>query len=393
MDSRHGVLRVVHREYRRIWRSPRYVLLLTVGIAIMFVFFATLTQDGMPQRLPVGVVDMDGTFLSRRLCHELNTTQGVRVAAVYNSHTEARKAMQRGEIFAFYEIPAGTYNEVLQFHAPHFGLYSNTAYLLAGNLAYKQLATLGMLAAGAVQREVYRKKGYTDDQAMGLMMPAEIDAHLISNPLSSYSMYLMTTLIPAVIAFIVLSHMSYLIGRESKERTLRSWLRKADNNVLRAVVGKMLPYTLHYSLLLLIANVLMFGPMHFTLEGSWWLMVLASVLLVVGVQCAAVFICGCLPDANFAMGVTAVYGALCFSLSGFSFPVEAMPSIFTGISWLYPIRHYYLIYRDVAIFGNGLEHCWPYVCALLSFALMAFVGVWMMRRNLQKTGVLKPAEQ
>ena len=377
--------RVINRELRRIVRKPRYVILLTLGIAFTFLFFATMMKEGQPENLPVAVVDEDGSYMSRRVCHEINATQGVKVVAVYNNHLEARQAMQRGEIFAFYEIPAGTYNELLQFHAPHFGLYSNPAYLLAGTLSYKQLATMGMLAAGAVQREVLRKKGYDEEQIMGLIMPVEFDTHLVGNPCANYQVYLMTTLIPAVIAFICLLHTIYLIGREREEHTIRELMRKAGGNGLHAIAGKMVPYTVHYSLLLLIANFLMFGPMHFPLEGSWWIMVLASVLLIVAAQGVGVFIGGCLPDASFSMGVGAVYGALCFSLSGFSFPVEAMPRLFYGLSWLYPIRHYYRIYSDTAIFGSGFEHSWPYFCALVAFGVLALIGIWMFEKQYERS--------
>ena len=99
-----GVIRVTHREMRKILLEPRYLIILFAGIVFSFIFFATMTKEGQPTRLPVGVVDMDGTFLSRRICHEINATQGVSVHAVYDNHSEARKAMQRGEIYAFYEI-------------------------------------------------------------------------------------------------------------------------------------------------------------------------------------------------------------------------------------------------------------------------------------------------
>ncbi len=167
------------REMRRICRNPRHIVIMTLGVIFTFVFFATITSNGQPTNLSVAVVDMDGTYLSRRICHEINATQGVSVKAVYNNHTEARKAMQRGDIFAFYEIPKGTYNDLLQFRSPHFVLYVNSTYMLAGTLSYKQLATMGMLATGAVQREVYRKKGFSDDQIMGLIQPIEYDLSLI----------------------------------------------------------------------------------------------------------------------------------------------------------------------------------------------------------------------
>ena len=130
--KKYPVHRVFRRECRRLINAPRYLILLTLGAVLTFVIFATMTNKGQPQRLPVGVVDLDGSYLSRRICHELDATSGVKVHAVYNNHMEARRAMQRGEIYAFYEIPAGTYNNVLQFKAPHFVLYNNAAYLLAG---------------------------------------------------------------------------------------------------------------------------------------------------------------------------------------------------------------------------------------------------------------------
>lgn len=370
--------RVVNRELRRLWRSPRYLILLTLGVVLTFVVFATMTGEGQPQNLPVAVVDMDGSYLSRRICHEMDATQGVRVTAVYNNHTQARRAMQRGEIFAYYEIPKGTYNELLQFRSPKLVLYTNSAYMLAGTLSYKQLATMGMLATGAVQREVMRKKGYADDEIMGLIQPVEFDTRSIGNPWIHYGNYLMTTLIPAVIAFIALMHTTYVTVREREERTFKNWMRKAGGRPLRAMVGKMLPYTFHYTLLLWIADLIMFGPMHFPMAGSWGLMMLNGALLIFAAQCAACFIAGCIPEAPLAMGVSAIYSAMSFSLSGFSFPVDSMPRLFEPLSWLYPIRHYFLNYVDIAIYGQGFGTIWPHVCALMAFGLLLVAGAAMM---------------
>lgn len=373
-----SVLRVLYRELRRIWLNPRYFIIMTLGIAFTFVFFATITKEGQPKRLSVAVVDMDGSYLSRRICHEINATPGVKVAAVYNNHTEARKAMQRGDIFAFYEIPKGTYNDLLQFRSPHFVLYVNSAYMLAGTLSYKQLATMGMLATGAVQREVYRKKGYNDEQIMGLIQPIEYDTRNIGNPWINYGNYLMTTLIPAVIAFLVLMHTAYVIARERQEKTVKSWLRRAGNNTLYALIGKMIPYTVWYTLLCLLANLIMFGPMGFPLEGSWMLLVVSSILLIFAAQCAGCFIACAIPDPPLTMGISALYSAMSFSLSGFSFPVESMPRFFYSFSWLYPIRHYFRNFSDIAIYGNGFSICWPRLCALMAFGILLILGAYLL---------------
>lgn len=383
---RNSVFRVFLRECRRLGSQPRYLVILTLGVIVTFVVFATMTREGQPTRLPVGVVDLDGSYVSRRICHELDATAGVHVHAVYSNHMEARRAMQRGEIFAFYEIPAGTYNDVLQFRSPHFVLYNNASYLLAGTLCYKQLATMGMLAAGAVQREVLRKKGYDDEQIMGLIQPVAFETRNISNPWINYGIYLMTTLIPAVIAFVALMHTAYAIASERRQRTVKRWMRKAHGNTLYALLGKMLPYTLWYSLLALVANFIMFGPMHYPLMGSWMIIVLSTVLLIFAAQCAGVLIASCINDPPLAMSVCTLYSAMSFSLSGFSYPIESMPPVFQSFCWLYPIRHYFLTYREVAIYGNGFSHCWPHLAALIAFWLMLLVAAVMFDwQNRKKT--------
>ena len=376
--------RVVNRELRRIWHSPRYLVILTLAAVLSFVFFATLTEEGQPQKLHVGVVDLDHSYLSRRLCHELEATQGVSVAAVYDNHTEARMAMQRGEIFAFYEIPAGTYNELLQFHAPRFSLYTNQSYLLAGSLSYRQLATMGKLAAGAVQREVLRKKGYKDDAIMGLIQPVALETHAVGNTKASYCIYLMTTLIPGILALLALLHTAYVIGRERQERTVKSWMRKAGGDALKAMWGKALPYTCYYSMLLLLANVIMYGPMGMPLEGSWLLLALHSVLLIVAGQSAAMFLMGCVPDPSVAMSLTSAYATLSFTMCGFSFPVDAMPLPMQSFSLMFPLRHYFLAMRDIAFFGNGFDICWPQTAMLTAFWLLSLIGAAMLNRQYER---------
>ncbi len=378
------IYRVFLRESRRLIRYPRYLVILTIGAVFSFIFFATMTNEGQPQRLPVGVVDMDGSYLSRRICHELDATPGVKVKEVFGNHEAARRAMQRGEIYAFYEIPKGTYNEVLQFHAPKFVLYNNACYLLAGTLCYKQLATMGMLAAGGVQREVLRKKGHGEDDIMGLIQPVAFETRNISNPWINYGVYLMTTLIPAIMAFIVLMHTAFSIVRERQRRTVKHWMKKANGSALYALLGKMLPYTLWYTMLTLTANLAMFGFMDFPMNGSWLLMVLNTVLLIVAAQCAGGFIASCINDPSLAMSVCTIYSAMSFSLSGFSFPIDAMPGFFKSFSWLYPIRHYFLNYTDIAINGNNLHQCWPHFCALIAFGLLLIIGAMVLKGQVNK---------
>lgn len=369
------------REVRSIRSHPRYLILMTVGILFSYVFFITLTSEGQPQNLPIGVVDHDGSYLSRRLCHELDATQGVSVQSVYCSHAEARRAMQRQEIYAFVEIPKGTYSRMLDFQQPHIAFYSNNAYLLAGSLSNKTLVTIGKLASGAVHREILKKKGFSEQDAMGIIQPIEFDTHCIGNPMTSYQPYLLTTLLPGIIALIVLLMTIFVVAREQKAGTVQQWFSAARGNLLCALSGKLFPYLVWFSLLGIIGNIIFYGPLQLSCYGSPWLVAAAMVMLILAAQCMGVFITALISDTHMGICIGAIYGALSFTMSGFSFPVENMPLPLQSVSLLFPLRHHYLIYSKVAIYGGGFADCWSQFCALLCFVLAGLVGALIMARQ------------
>ena len=165
---------------------------------------------------------------------------------------------------------------------------------------------------------------------------------------------------------------------------MRSWMRKAGGNAFRAFLGKMMPYTFHYTLLMLLTELLMYGQMHFPMAGSWPLLMLVSLLLVTAAQCAGCFLMGCVPDPSVAMSLTSAYGTLAFSMCGFSFPVDAMPLPMQIFSLLFPLRYYFLAMRDITLFGNGIAVCWPEVCVLIAFWLLLLVGAFMFQRQYER---------
>lgn len=372
------------RELRQLKAHPRYLILMSLVWVFCYLFFISLMYEGTPEKLPIAIVDHDGSYLSRRLCHEINATQGVSVVAVYNNHREARMAMQRQDIYAFYEIPKNIYSDVLAFKAPHVALYANNAYLLAGSFSYKTLATIGKLAAAAVQREVLRKKGMSEKELMGVIQPIEMDTHMISNPTANYQPYVLTTLLPGVLGVLALLFTVYIVAGERKNNTMKEWLNTANGDMVCAVVAKLLPYTLWFSLLGIVGNIILFKYLHYTLEGSLLMLSVMIVVFVLAQQALATFIAGVIPEMHLSICVAAIYGMLSFTMSGFSYPVTNMVPFMQGFSYLFPLRNYYLSYVDIAIFGNGVYQYWPYLCLLLIFVLLGFVGAFLLYREAKR---------
>ena len=165
--------KVIRREFRLIRLRPLYFLGSVGTMTVAALFFLTFFTEGLPQDLPVGVVDLDRTSTSRNFRQQLDATQRSRVVD-FESFPEARRALERGDINGFVVIPAHFNADVQAFRCPKMGVYVNTKNpFVGGALAYKDLLTMVNLTNGAVQREALRARGVPDERIMARIQPFE----------------------------------------------------------------------------------------------------------------------------------------------------------------------------------------------------------------------------
>lgn len=369
----------MRREFGIIRRKPVF-LLGSVGVmAVCCLFYLTFFKAGLPENLPVGVLDLDNSSLSRNFCRQLDATQMSKVIK-YEDFTTARDAMQTGEITSLCVIPQGMNEEVNANRRPVFTYYVNTLYLIGGALSYKNILTMVTLTGGAVQREVLRAKGYSEDAIMGLIQPIVVDEHKIGNATTNYGVYLNNIILPGLLALSIVFVLIYALGSELRYGTSKELMETADGSMAAALIGKLLPYTLIYLVLGLGLDLLLFGVCRYPLNGSILNMMLAMVVFILANEAVAVTLVGLLPTLRYSLSIAALFAILGFSFSGFTFPVEAMPVAFQGVSCLFPLRFYYLLYVQEAMFGVGFAGWWQYIVYMLLFLVGPFCVCGRLKR-------------
>ncbi len=368
MSSWSQIQTVIRREIG-IWiKRPIYLVGSLLTIIFCTVFFLTFLRDGLPSDLPIGVVDMDHSTFSRNFTEQLDATQLGEIIQ-YDDFATARDAMQKGEITSFCLIPENMYADIQAGRQPTMTFYVNGLYFVGGALAWKDLLTMTNLTGGAIKRQVLRAKGMNETQMAGLLRPVDIDTHQIGNMMTDYGVYLTNILLPGVLEMIVILILVYSLGAELKYGTSRHLLEKSGMSITRALAGKLIVYTVYFSVIGIIMMLILYHWMHFPLQGSLWNMVLAIILLVLASEGVAVFIIGLIPVCRFALSISAIYSVLGFSLAGFTLPVETMLPWLQGLAAAFPLRHYYLFFVQESLFGSGFAGWWPQVIWLLAFLL------------------------
>lgn len=376
------LLRIIKRELRRLTSRKIYIFMMFIVPLGFTLFFLNLMSEGLPLQIPVGMVDLDQTSLSRKVGRSLSASELIDLSHSPRSFHEAMRQVRSGEIYGFFLIPSDFQKKALSGETPTLSFYSNMTIFVPGSLSYKGFKTIAVGTSGGVVKTTLVSLGIGEEEAGSLIQPLVITSHPLNNPWLNYSVYLSQSFIPCLLALIVLLVTVFSICQEKKTGTSVEWLAMAKGNMAVALAGKLLPQTVIFTLVGVAMQAMMFGFMHFPLNCTPVNMLLAMLLLVMACQAFAAFITEMLPNLRMALSIVSLTGILCFSIAGFSFPVDKMYGGVAIFSYLVPIRYYFLIYIDQALNGIPLYYSRFYYMALLAFLLLPVIGMRRLRNQL-----------
>lgn len=369
------IYRVMLRELSILRKNYIYAACMVVFPLMVMVFFTSLMEDGLPVEMPMGIVDADNTSTTRALIRRLDAFQMSRITQSYSTVAEARKAIQNNEIYGFLYFPKGTTEKLLASRQPKISYYYSYTTLAAGALLMKDLKTISTLGSAAVGQATMRAKGYTPEQIQTFLQPIKIDLHQIANPWTSYNSYLTTMIVPGLMMLFIFLITAYSLGTELKFNTSKQWLEMADNNISIALLGKLLPQALIWLAVVYCYEIYVFFHFGFPHLGSPWALVLLGLMQVLASQGFGVFAFGLLPSLRMSMSVCSLWAVLSISMAGSAFPVMGMDRPLQSLSWLFPLRHYYMLYQTCVFNGFPLIESWFHFAALAGFILLPWMVV------------------
>ena len=366
---------IAQRECKILLKNRIYGFCMLVFPLLSLLFFTSLMEEGLPEDMPVGVVDLDNTSTSRSIVRRLDSFQNSQVVAHYASVAEARHAIQENEIYAFLYIPKGTTEELISSRRPKISYYYNLASIMSGALLMKDLKTISTLGSAAVGQATMRAKGYTPEQIQAFLQPVRIDLHQIGNPWTNYNVYLTTVFVPGVMMLFMFLISAYSLGMELKFARGKELLAKADNNIVVAILGKFLPQIMVFLILIFFYEFYIYHVLHFPHVGGWRMILLLSLLQVCASVGFGIFAFGLTPSLRMSMSVCSLWAVLSFSLAGSAFPVMGMDTPIQALTWLFPLRHYYMLYQITVFNGYPLIDAWFHLVALVGFTLLPWFVV------------------
>ena len=374
---------VLLREWHRMTSRRLYFGVCIVLPLFTLFFMATIFGNGQMENIPIGIIDQDNTASSRAIVRNISAVPTFNVTQHFVNEAAAREAVQKKEIYGYLSIPpqfeqdAITGKNATLSYYYHYVLMSVGGELMAAfetSLAPVSLSPIVMQAVAL---------GVDQEQITTFLLPVQANNHPIYNPSLDYSVYLSQPFFFVLFQVLILLTTVYATGIEIKFRTADEWLTVAKGNMVTAVLGKLLPYTIIYILIGWFANYVMFGILHIPFQGSWLLMNSMTVLFIIATQALGLFLFSLFPAISLIISIVSMVGSLGATLSGVTFPVPNMFPLVRDASYLFPVRHFTEAMQMMLYGGSGFIHLWTTAVILCIFPLLAFLLLPHLKRAIE----------
>lgn len=376
------LFRVIRRETRRI--ADSWVLIFTTMIAPVaaFLIIMWLFSDGVVRDLPVAVVDMDHTAFSSRVTRLVDATPVCNVMYRPGSTDEARRMMDAGKIDAIVVLPVDLERKLLNNGVPAIAVYiNNTNVIKGGALKSGLYTTLSAISAG-VKMQIAIKKGQSPEQAIEKARPVKVNVHLLFNPFGNYSYFLVLGLLPLLIVVFIFLGSVYALGMELKDGTAGELISLAENNIIVALTGKMLPYTFLFFMDMMIMNIFLLRILGTPVHGSLFIILISEILLIISYQFLAILFLKLTANLRLSLSLGSAYTMMALTFSGLTFPAIAMPLLAKLFSFIFPYTFWLQIFMSQTLRGEPISEVVIPFLAFFPFIIGGILAFPGMKRKL-----------
>lgn len=361
---------VVQRELKRIWLFKPYLLSLTILPLLSMLLFVAIFSRGVPSDLPIAIVDNDNTPLSRKVINMIEATPETAVRYKIANSIEGERLIRQSAAGAMVIIPANFEKDILGMTPTTIGAYISGVNILENGLISKGLQTSIVTFSAGIKTEILTKQGVAKSQAITQAIPISIDRHILFNPYTNYSYYLLPSFLPMMILIFTVLSTIFAIGSELKCSTTEEWIRTAQGSITVALAGKLTPMITLMTMMAAVMFILLFEFVGVPMQGNIWILLISCFVFILAYISVAIFIIAITADMRLAMSLGGGYSVMAFSFSGLTFPAMAMHEVIQWFGRLFPFTYFTEIMIDQALRGAPIGNSLTQLSYMMIFLLL-----------------------
>jgi ABC-2 type transport system permease protein len=369
-----AIATVVRKEFQQIRRDRRMLVIIFLS-PIFQVLILGYAANMDVKNIALGVVDPDRSAAGRALVAEFTNSEYFSLKEYSPDAESLEHDIRDGHVSIGVVLPRDFERDLESGRSTSVqllvdGSESNNAVI--GQSYATQI--IGRFSASSTQARLGRLGLDLRTLAAGVNPQPRV---LFNPELSSRSF-----LVPGILAMILLVMTVILTSLsivKEKERGTMEQLIVTPLRPYQLIVGKLTPFILISFVMVTIVVVSCFTLFNIGVKGSVLLLYLLTAEFLLSTLGLGLLVSTFARNQQQAMMISIFF--LLFPmviLSGFVFPIENMPPFVQWVTYLFPLRYYFVIIRGLFLKGVGLAQLWREALALLVFGAV-IIGVSIFR--------------
>lgn len=358
------LLTIADKEWLQIRRDKRSLILaLIVPVFLVMLFGFALTMD--VKNVKTIIYDQSRSSTSRNFIEKFTHTEYLDIVAYVDSYKEVNRYIDSGGAIMAVVIPVDfertkktgkrTIIQLLVDGSDSTSATVATGFMKAIVTAYNMDMEISEL----------KKAGFPK-----ITPPVDVRSRIWYNPELESKNFIIPGLIVLILAIISSLIASLTISREWERGTMETLITTPVRG-WELVIGKLIPY-LFIGLFDVVVTVstgyFIFGV---PLRGNFIEFCLLAVLFLAGTSGLGILISAATRSQVLSVQIAMVATYLpSFILSGFVFPVNNMPLLVQGITYIIPAKYLIIIVKGIALKGIGTMLLWVQILFLFIYAFI-----------------------
>ncbi|TLD97258.1 ABC transporter permease [Helicobacter jaachi] len=363
--------------------NDRFSLFLcTLAPLLIGLFMWGVFNQSFVRNMPIGIVDLDKSPLSRELAQNLDAIPALSVSRNYESLEQAKADISSVKIYAVVVFPKGLEMHSKKGVITEIPIYYNAQLILiakAIEASFKQLILTSNVKAKLAKNLIHT---YNLNAAIAKSSPILSQITPLYNINNSYLQFLLTGILPCSLIMLMITCVINALARDEQDvgfiKGKKSQMPEVGARVY--ILTKVFAYVAIFSLWWAVM-MMFFASLGFECRGSYATLYCGMFLTLLAYGGVGVFAYAVLRDHTRALSAAAIYCAPSFAFAGLTFPVNSMGAFASFWHSILPISHYLKLYVQVANYGLDFASVARTMCEILPFVLFLAFGIIVYRKR------------
>ena len=328
-----------------IWRRELKQVVKDEGVLIFFIvvpiayplLYSWIYNNETVHEVPVCVVDMSNTGLSREFVHKCDASPDIRVAYFAQDLDEGKSLVSRQLVKGVYFIPPDFETNILRMKQSIVSVYCDMSLMLT----YKAIYQTSMMVSMEMGKQIQTKMSglYTSREEAISARPLDYADVPIFNPQGGYGSFVLPAVLMLILQQTLVLGIGLSAGTAREENPLKALVPVGDKRYessFAIVFGKAMVYFMIYAVMGAWLTAAVPRLFHFPQLATW--QSLLTIMLPYVLACIFFgMVVSCLVKYRENVMLIMVFASVpMLFLTGVSWPQSNIPSWLQGVSWLFP---------------------------------------------------------